>query len=162
MPVPRQLSCSVFYFTEQKGTAYQLRKKLFFKIICLFVVPPQHILLFLKPVYVFLGVFAAAVVSGYCSETDSERHCGKGDIWCFQGRHHAAPPVGDITGQHADGHDQCHLCWRAHEESTGQVTNTHLMLTDCSFINPPTDGSSPKHKQIIGFDPVLIFVKQIK
>lgn len=122
----------------------------------------KHILLPLKPVYMFLGVFAAAVVSGYWSETDSERHCGKGDIWCFQGRHHTAPPVGNITGQHADGHDQCHLCWRAHEESTGQVTNTHLMLTDCSFITPPTDGSSPKHKQIIGLDPILIFVKQIK
>lgn len=77
----------------------------------------------------FPGVPAAAAVPGDGSQAESVGHCGEGDVRRVKGRHHTAPPVCNLACQHSDGHDQCHLRRRAHEESTSQVTNTHWRTT---------------------------------
>lgn len=82
----------------------------------------------------FPGVLTAAAVPRHGPEADSDRHCWEGDVRRVKGRHHATPPVCHFPGQHADGHDQRHLRWRAYEESASQVTldmfstSIHLFL----------------------------------
>lgn len=82
----------------------------------------------------FSGVLTATVVPGHGPEADSDRHRWEGDVRRVEGRHHAAPPLCNFAGQHSDGHDQRHLRWRAYEESTSQVTNTHMDVWICFSI----------------------------